>query len=204
MVAYIGLCSARIPYNSQLPRAGKIVVGHFTSFRRIRHLPPSNSHLVAVTFSIALRLLSPTIHSQDTHSPYAIPHSVASSLDSTRYVCFVQTTARIAWLGFCWEGQLRSDSIVVTDTSNTLHYSHFDYILSQCLASRRLPISRPGRPLPSTMTSECFYSRILASAARTNNGYRLGRAIVLKEEFAKGQSGSYLRKVSRGRSFLTS
>ena len=59
-------------------------------------------------------------------------------------------------------GQLHSDSTIIADTdntSNTRHNSHLSSIIPQCLDSRRLPTSRPGRPSPSTTTSECSFNR---------------------------------------------
>ena len=124
---------------------------------------PACTVCLSICKSRLFLLLSLTPHSQDTHSPSAIPHCVASPLACTRYAALVPPTARVAWLCFRWGGQLHSDSTVVADTDNTSnhtrHNSHLNRIPSQCLDSRRLPISRPGRPSPSTTTSECSFNR---------------------------------------------
>jgi len=145
--------------SEELPRARRFMVGR--CHHSVESAITAGATLNSACFVSSHHCsdCSSTPHSQDTHPPYAIPHYVASTLACTRYAVSVPPTARVAWLRFRWGGQLHSDSTIIADTDtneNTRHNSHLNPIPSQCLDSRRLPTSRPGRPSPSTMTSECF------------------------------------------------
>lgn len=156
MSALTGLCSHRVPCQHggmpsasaraaklllfasrpELPRAcqlwwgAAIIPSNPFNHRRSTLSRPNSACTVCLSIckSRLFLLLSLTPHSQDTHSPSAIPHCVASLLACTRYAAaFVPPTARLAWLCFRWGGQLHSDSTVIADTdntSNTLDITH--------------------------------------------------------------------------------